>query len=135
MELLESIKEINIYDDFAHHPTAIKTTLEGLRSKIGKRRILAIIEPRSNTMKLGEMKDNLLKSLKEADIIFCFSKNLSWDPKILFKEISNATVMTDIEELARKISISCQPGDNIIFMSNGGFSGLQNKVARLLKNE
>ena len=135
MELLESIKEINIYDDFAHHPTAIKTTLEGLRSKIGKHRILAIIEPRSNTMKLGEMKDNLIKSLKEADIIFCFSKNLSWDPEILFKDIPNATVMTDIEELAHKISISCQPSDNIIFMSNGDFSGLQNKVVRLLKSE
>jgi UDP-N-acetylmuramate: L-alanyl-gamma-D-glutamyl-meso-diaminopimelate ligase len=135
MELLESIKEINIYDDFAHHPTAIKTTLEGLRSKIGKGRILTIIEPRSNTMKLGEMKDNLLKSLKEADIIFCFSKNLSWDAKKLFKDIPNATVMTDIEELAHKISISCRPGDNIIFMSNGEFSGLQNKVVRLLKSE
>ena len=118
MALLESIRGINIYDDFAHHPTAIKTTLEGLRSKIGKRRILAIIEPRSNTMKLGEMKDNLIKSLKEADIIFCFSKNLSWDPKILFKDIPNATVMTDIEELAHKISISCQPSDNIIFRSH-----------------
>ena len=87
MELLASIKGINIYDDFAHHPTAIKTTLEGLRNKIGNNRILAIIEPRSNTMKLGKMKEDLLKSLKEADIIFCFAKNLSWDPKILFKNI------------------------------------------------
>jgi len=133
MELLASIKGINIYDDFAHHPTAIKTTLEGLRNKIGNNRILAIIEPRSNTMKLGKMKEDLLKSLKEADIIFCFSKHLSWDPKILFKNIPNATVITDIERLADKISISCRPSDNIIFMSNGGFSGLQNKVAQLLK--
>ena len=84
MELLESTRGINIYDDFAHHPTAIKTTLEGLRSKIGKDRIVAIIEPRSNTMKLGKMKDDLLKSLKEADIYLSgFSRNLSWDPKIL----------------------------------------------------
>jgi len=133
MELLASIKGINIYDDFAHHPTAIKTTLEGLRNKIGNNRILAIIEPRSNTMKLGKMKEDLLKSLKEADIIFCFSKHLSWDPKVLFKNIPNATVITDIERLADKISISCRPSDNIIFMSNGGFSGLQNKVAQLLK--
>ena len=135
MELLESIRGINIYDDFAHHPTAIKTTLEGLRSKIGKNRIVAIIEPRSNTMKLGKMKDDLLKSLKEADIIFCFSKNLSWDPKILFKNIPNVTVMKDIDILANKIFDSCQPNDNIIFMSNGGFSGLQNKVIQLLRNE
>ena len=134
---LEKIGEykdnIKIFDDFAHHPTAIKTTLEGLRNKIGNNRILAIIEPRSNTMKLGKMKEDLLKSLQEADIIFCFSKHLSWDPKILFKNIPNATVITDIERLADKISISCRPSDNIIFMSNGGFSGLQNKVAQLLK--
>ena len=135
MELLESTRGINIYDDFAHHPTAIKTTLEGLRSKIGKDRIVAIIEPRSNTMKLGKMKDDLLKSLKEADIIFCFSKNLSWDPRILFKNIPNVTVINDIDILANKIFDSCQPNDNIIFMSNGGFSGLQNKVIQLLKNE
>ena len=133
MELLESIKGVNIYDDFAHHPTAIKTTLEGLRNKIGNARIVAIIEPRSNTMKLGKIKNNLLKSLKEADIIFCFSKNLSWDPKILFKNTPNATVMTDIDRLANKIFLSCRPRDNIIFMSNGEFSGLQNKVAQLLK--
>ena len=135
MELLESIKGINIYDDFAHHPTAIKTTLEGLRSKIGNDRIVAIIDPRSNTMKLGKMKDDLLKSLKEADIIFCFSKNLSWDPKMLFKNIPGVTITNDIDVLANKISESCQPKDNIIFMSNGGFSGLQNKVVQLLKNE
>jgi len=135
MELLESIRDINIYDDFAHHPTAIKTTLEGLRSKIGKNRIVAIIEPRSNTMKLGKMKHALLKSLKEADIIFCFSKNLSWDPKMLFKDIPGVTVTNDIDILANKIFNSCRPNDNIIFMSNGGFSGLQNKVVELLKNE
>jgi UDP-N-acetylmuramate: L-alanyl-gamma-D-glutamyl-meso-diaminopimelate ligase len=135
MELLDSIKGINIYDDFAHHPTAIKTTLEGLRSKIGNDRIVAIIDPRSNTMKLGKMKDDLLQSLKEADIIFCFSKNLSWDPKMLFKNIPDVTVTNDIDKLANKISESCQPKDNIIFMSNGEFSGLQNKVAQLLKNE
>ena len=135
MELLESIKGINIYDDFAHHPTAIKTTLEGLRSKIGNDRIVAIIDPRSNTMKLGKMKDDLLKSLKEADIIFCFSKNLSWDPKMLFKNIPGVTVTNNIDILANKISQSCQPKDNIIFMSNGGFSGLQNKVVQQLKDE
>ena len=135
MELLESVKGINIYDDFAHHPTAIKTTLEGLRSKIGNDRIVAIIDPRSNTMKLGKMKDDLLKSLIDADIIFCFSKNLSWDPKMLFKNIPGVTITNDIDILANKISQSCQPKDNIIFMSNGGFSGLQNKVVQLLKNE
>ena len=135
MELLESIRGINIYDDFAHHPTAIKTTLEGLRSKIGKNRIVAIIEPRSNTMKLGKMKDDLLMSLKEADIIFCFSKNLSWDPKLLFKNISNVNITNDIDILANKIFDSCRPNDNVIFMSNGGFSGLQNKVIQLLRNE
>jgi UDP-N-acetylmuramate: L-alanyl-gamma-D-glutamyl-meso-diaminopimelate ligase len=135
MELLASIKGTNIYDDFAHHPTAIKTTLEGLRNKIGDSRIVAVIEPRSNTMKLGKIKDNLLNSLKEADVIFCFAKNLSWDPKILFKNTPKANVMNNIDKLANKIFISCLPDDNIIFMSNGGFSDLQSKVIQLLKNE
>jgi len=135
MELIGSIKKINIYDDFAHHPTAIKTTLEGLRNKIGNARIVAIVEPRSNTMKLGKMKDDLLKSLKEADIIFCFENNLSWDAKKLFKNSPNAIVVKDVDILANKISVSCLPKDNIIFMSNGGFSDLQNKVIQLLKNE
>ena len=96
---------------------------------------MAVIEPRSNTMKLGKIKDNLLNSLKEADIIFCFAKNLSWDPKILFKNTPKANVMNNIDKLANKIFISCLPNDNIIFMSNGGFSDLQNKVIQLLKNE
>ena len=135
MELLESIKDIDIYDDFAHHPTAIKTTLEGLRKKIGSKKIIAVIEPRSNTMKLGKMKNDLLQSLKDADIIFCFSKNLTWDPKKLFKHNENTIVVEDIEELANKISSSCSSGTNVIFMSNGSFSGLQNKVLKLLKNE
>ena len=135
MELLESINGINIYDDFAHHPTAIKTTLEGLRNKIGNKRIIAIIEPRSNTMRIGKMKHDLLKSLKEADSIFCFSRDLTWDPKILFKDNTNAIVITDVDELANKIVGHCSSGDNIIFMSNGGFSGLQSKVAHLLKDE
>jgi len=135
MEFLTSINKIDIYDDFAHHPTAIKTTLEGLRKKIGDNRIIAVIEPRSNTMKLGKMKNQLVKSLKEADIIFCYSKNLTWNPKILFKNLTNTKVFMDIDKLADKIKKSCRQGDNIIFMSNGGFSGLQNKVKQLLKNE
>ena len=135
MELLESIKEINIYDDFAHHPTAIKTTLEGLRNKIGKNRIVAIIEPKSNTMKLGKMKDDLVKSLEDADIVFCYAKHLSWDSKKLFKNVFNTFVMTDIDKLAKQICLSSLPKDNIIFMSNGEFSGLQNKVVQMLKNE
>ena len=135
MEFLTSINKIDIYDDFAHHPTAIKTTLDGLRKKIGNNRIIAVIEPRSNTMKLGKMKNQLVKSLKEADIIFCYSKNLTWNPKILFKNLTNTKVFMDIDKLADKIKKSCRQGDNIIFMSNGGFSGLQNKVKQLLKNE
>jgi len=135
MEFLTSINRIDMYDDFAHHPTAIKTTLEGLRKKIGNNRIIAVIEPRSNTMKLGTMKNQLIKSLKEADIIFCYSKNLTWNPKILFKNLTNTKVFLNIDKLADKIKKSCKQGDNIIFMSNGEFSGLQNKVKQLLKNE
>ena len=79
MEVKGTVKGITVYDDFAHHPTAIDTTVAGLRNKVGKARILAVLEPRSNTMKLGVMKDALPSSLKDADLVFCYAGNLGWD--------------------------------------------------------
>ena len=79
MEVRGMVNGITVYDDFAHHPTAIDTTVAGLRHKVGNARILAVLEPRSNTMKLGVMKDALPGSLKDADLVFCYGANLGWD--------------------------------------------------------
>ena len=135
MEKIHTINNIELYDDFAHHPSAIKTTLDGLKKIISKGRIVAVIEPRSNTMKLGTMKTQLLESLRAADATFCYAQNLSWDAHKLFKNVSNTTIHENVNILAEKIVQFVQSGDKIIFMSNGSFSGLQTKVAKALNYE
>lgn len=135
MELLKLINNIELYDDFAHHPTAIKTTIEGLKKQINTGRILVIIEPKSNTMKLGSMKNYLLESLDDADLVFCYGKNISWDLEALFGKQDNVRVISDIDELAIGIVNTAKAKDKIIFMSNGDFSGLQDKVIKLFRNE
>ena len=135
MEKIHTINNIELYDDFAHHPSAIQTTLEGLKKMISKGRIIAVIEPRSNTMRLGTMKTHLIESLRAADVTFCYAHNLSWDANKLFKNVSNAEVHENVDELAGKIVQFVQSEDKIIFMSNGNFSGLQSKVAKALNHE
>ena len=133
MELIHTSNQIELYDDFAHHPSAIKTTLEGLKKNSKNGRIIAVIEPRSNTMKLGTMKDDLLNSLKNADFVFCYSKNLSWNPEVLFEKHHNIKVLEDLTELSEAIISEAKPSDKILFMSNGNFSVLHKKVIDLLK--
>ena len=123
----------NIYDDFAHHPSAIKTTLAGIKKTKPKGRVIAVIEPRSNTMKLGAMKKNLLKGLEDADQVYCYANNLSWDAKDLFSKTQNAIVSDNIKFLINKIVTNHKSGDQIIFMSNGSFSNIQNQVISLLQ--
>jgi len=135
MEKIYTIDGIALYDDFAHHPSAIQTTLEGIQKSIKRGRVIAVIEPRSNTMKLGTMKTRLVESLGTADAIFCYAHNLSWDAHKLFKDKSNAEVNKNVEQLAQNIAQFSQSGDKIIFMSNGSFSGLQSKVAKALNHE
>jgi len=135
MEKIHTINNIELYDDFAHHPSAIQTTLDGLKKLNSKGRIVAVIEPRSNTMRLGTMKTNLIESLRAADATFCYAQNLSWDANKFFKNVSNTKVHENVDELAEKIAQFAQSGDKIIFMSNGSFSGLQSKVAKALNNE
>ena len=135
MEKIYTINNIELYDDFAHHPSAIQTTLDGLKKLNSKGRIVAVIEPRSNTMRLGTMKTNLIESLRAADATFCYAQNLSWDANKFFKNVSNTKVHENVDELAEKIAQFAQSGDKIIFMSNGSFSGLQSKVAKALNNE
>jgi UDP-N-acetylmuramate: L-alanyl-gamma-D-glutamyl-meso-diaminopimelate ligase len=129
MEVRGVLNDITVYDDFAHHPTAIATTIAGLRRKIGGARILAVLEPRSNTMKLGLMKDALPGSLKDADLVFCYSGNLDWDAHGVLAPLgSKAIVEEDLDVLIGRIAAAAQPGDRILVMSNGGFGGIHEKL-------
>ena len=133
MEVRGTVNGITVYDDFAHHPTAIATTVEGLRHKVGKARILAVLEPRSNTMKLGVMKDALPASLKEADAVFCYSANLGWDAQASLAPLgSKAIVSDDMDKLIEAIVAAAKPGDQVLVMSNGGFGGIHQKLLQKL---
>jgi len=121
---------ISVYDDFAHHPTAIASTLEGLRSRVNGERILAVIEPRSNTMKLGMMKDRLAGSLAAADRVYCYSAGLSWDAAAALGP--RAVVCDDLQRLVELLASDARRGDHVLIMSNGGFGGIHEKLlARL----
>jgi UDP-N-acetylmuramate: L-alanyl-gamma-D-glutamyl-meso-diaminopimelate ligase len=133
MEVRGTANGITVYDDFAHHPTAIATTVEGLRRKVGKSRILAVLEPRSNTMKLGVMKDALPASLKDADAVFCYGANLGWDARGALAPLgSKAMVSDDLDELIAAIAAAAKPGDQVLVMSNGGFGGIHEKLLKRL---
>ncbi len=129
MEVRGTVNGITVYDDFAHHPTAIDTTVAGLRRKVGKARILAVLEPRSNTMKLGVMKDALPGSLKDADLTFCYAGNLGWDARSALAPLGDkALVKDDLNELIDAIASAAKSGDQILVMSNGGFGGIHDKL-------
>ncbi len=134
MEVRGVVNGITVYDDFAHHPTAIATTLAGLRQKVGNARILAVLEPRSNTMKLGVMKSALPASLQAADQIFCYAGGLGWDATGALAPLGDrAIVETDLSQLISKILQLAQTGDHIVVMSNGGFGGIHAQLlARLV---
>ncbi len=135
MEVRGEVGGVTVYDDFAHHPTAIATTIAGLRRKIGAARILAVLEPRSNTMKLGTMKSQLPDSLREADLAFCYAGNLGWDAREALSPMGErATVEDDLEQLVSRIVEAAQPGDHILVMSNGGFGGIHGKLLATLAN-
>jgi UDP-N-acetylmuramate: L-alanyl-gamma-D-glutamyl-meso-diaminopimelate ligase len=142
MELCGSVARdggaITVYDDFAHHPTAIRTTLDGLRRRLdqdegARGRILAVFEPRSNTMKLGTMKAQLPWSLEAADLAFCHSGGLDWDAgEVLVAMGARAQVAHSIEELVSQVTRAAQAGDHIVCMSNGGFGGVHAKLLSAL---
>lgn len=135
MEIKGKIRDITVYDDFAHHPTAIATTIAGLRHKVGKERILAVLEPRSNTMKLGTMKTQLPHSLQQADLVFCYGAGLGWDPAEALASLGNkACCMNDLDALVGAICETARPGDHILVMSNGGFGGIHAKLLQKLSD-
>jgi UDP-N-acetylmuramate: L-alanyl-gamma-D-glutamyl-meso-diaminopimelate ligase len=136
MEVRGVVDNITVFDDFAHHPTAIATTVGGLRQKIGKAgRILAVLEPRSNTMKLGAMKDALPGSLSDADLVFGYGseQSLGWSLGAALAPLGDiASAYEDLDTLVAAIAKAARPGDQIIVMSNGGFGGVHNKILEAL---
>ena len=124
---------ITVYDDFAHHPTAIRTTVDGLRRQVGQARILAVFEPRSNTMKLGAMKAQLPWSLEQADLAFCHTAGLDWDAaEALASMGARAHTADNIDVLVAQVKAAAQPGDHVLCMSNGGFGGVHAKLLQTL---
>ena len=134
MEILGTVNGITVYDDFAHHPTAIATTLEGLRAKVGDARILAVLEPRSNTMKMGVHKQTLAKSWSAADQVFIYEpSNLSWSMDALLAQSEvTALLHNDLNILEKSILSYVKPGDHVLIMSNGGFGGIHQRLLQKL---
>ena len=129
LELRGTVNGIAVYDDFAHHPTAIATTLAGLRSRVGAARILAVLEPRSNTMKLGILKDQLAGSLQDAQKVFCYAKDLGWDAAAALRPLADrAAVYDDLDALVEAVAAQARSGDQILTMSNGGFGSIHAKL-------
>ena len=129
MQVRGEARGVTVYDDFAHHPTAIRTTVEGLRQRVGRSRILAVLEPRSNTMKRGIMKDALPSSLREADRIYVYSAGLGWDAPALFAPLgARARCEESLEALVTAVAEEARPGDHVVVMSNGGFGGIHDKL-------
>nr|WP_315237624.1 UDP-N-acetylmuramate:L-alanyl-gamma-D-glutamyl-meso-diaminopimelate ligase [uncultured Albidiferax sp.] len=135
MEVLGTVRGITVYDDFAHHPTAIRTTVDGLRRRVGPaQRILAVFEPRSNTMKLGAMKAQLPWSLEDADLAFCHTGGLGWDARSALEPMgARAQVADSIDALVDQVLAAAKPGDHILCMSNGGFGGIHAKLLQALQ--
>ena len=133
LELRGEARGIKVYDDFAHHPTAMRTTVDGLRRKVGAARILAVFEPRSNTMKLGAMKAQLPWALEEADLSFCLQGSYGWDAAEALAPMGEQAIVADsVDKLVAAIARAAQPGDHVLVMSNGGFGGIHGKLLAAL---
>ena len=134
LETRGAVRGITVYDDFAHHPTAIATTIDGLRRKVGSARIVAVLEPRSNTMKMGAVKDALPGSLASADRVFCYAANLGWDVAGTLAPLgAKAMVHDDLAAMVAAIVADAKPGDHVLVMSNGGFGGVHDKLLNRLR--
>jgi UDP-N-acetylmuramate: L-alanyl-gamma-D-glutamyl-meso-diaminopimelate ligase len=135
MQVSGKERGVTVYDDFAHHPTAIRTTVEGLRKRVGRSRILAVLEPRSNTMKRGVMKDELPSSLREADRIFVYTAGLGWDALALFSPLgARARCEEALDPLIAAVAQEAKAGDHVLVMSNGGFGGIHEKLLQRLRS-
>jgi len=129
MEVIAKIKGVTIYDDFAHHPTAIETTLDGLRKQVGTDKIVAIIEPRSNTMRMGIHTQSLAESLAKADIALIYQpENLDWDLSELKKYANNIEICTTLDSMIDKLKIQAKDNSHFVLMSNGSFGGIYQRL-------
>lgn len=137
MELRGEVNAIRVYDDFAHHPTAIKTTIDGLRANIGEARLVAVLEPRSNTMKMGVHQHTLAASLDDADVVYLYQdKNLDWSLSKVQQAINaEAYLENSIDEIVTHLVASLKPGDHVLIMSNGGFGGIHQRLLEALAND
>ena len=135
MEQRATVNGIAVYDDFAHHPTAIATTLAGLRHRVGTARIIALLEPRSNTMRMGVHREQLAPSLAEADAVFLYNPaDLQWDLSAVAAAVgTKAQLAKNIEELVAAVTALARPGDHVLIMSNGAFGGIHDKLMEALK--
>jgi len=134
LETLGRVNGVTVYDDFAHHPTAIATTIDGLRKSVGRARIVAIFEPRSNTMKRGALKAALPASLAGADRVFCYASKLGWDAAATLAPLGDkATVVADVDALVDAVLRDSRSGDHVLVMSNGGFGGFHSKLLGALQ--
>ncbi len=135
MEIRGVVNEITVYDDFAHHPTAIETTMQGLRRKVGNARIIAVLEPRSNTMKLGTHREPLKHSLHDAQQVWLYQgADVKWDVASLATELgSRACAHTNIDTMVDGLAAELRSGDHVLIMSNGGFGGIHSKLLAKLQ--
>jgi len=134
MQVRGLARGVTVYDDFAHHPTAIRVTLDGLRQRIGSARILAVLEPRSNTMKRGVMKESLPGSLAQSDRVFVYTAGLGWDAQAVFAPLGGrARCIGDFDQLVAAVAGEARAGDQVLVMSNGGFGGFHDKLLERLR--
>ncbi len=133
MEVIAKINGVTIYDDFAHHPTAIETTLDGLRKQVGQERIIAIVEPRSNTMKLGIHTESLALSLHDADKAILYQPdNLGWDVSGLTQYAKNIEICKTLDDIIDKLKLEARYGGHFVLMSNGSFGGIYQRLQEAL---
>lgn len=137
LELLGTPGDISLYDDFAHHPTAIATTLQGLRARLNGGKLIALIEPRSNTMRMGEHREQLANATSDADVVHWYQpEGLDWSlDTVLAQSSVEAHLHTDIEELVARVSVQARPRDQIVIMSNGSFGGIHQKLLTALEDK
>ncbi len=137
MEQRGKVRDITVYDDFAHHPTAIKLTLDGLRKQVGKARILAVLEPRSNTMRMGVHVDTLGPSLDGADQVYIYKpKGVDWQvDQAVSRRPDSGWVYEDIQQLIEVLVAEGKSGDHILIMSNGGFEGIHSRLLKALAEQ
>lgn len=137
MEVRATVNDITVYDDFAHHPTAIATTLAGLRKRVGKQRIIAIMEARSNTMRMGVHRDELAPAFVDADVVVLFQpSDLPWSLQLIADNLQGrGHVFQDVGAIVQHVAAAAKPQDHIVIMSNGGFGGIHSKLVEALRNK